>query len=64
MDCPARLTGSLLHFASRGVMNIEGLGDALVAQLLERGLVRSIADLYSLTDEQLLVARARRPEIR
>ncbi|MGB9028825.1 MAG: NAD-dependent DNA ligase LigA [Acidobacteriaceae bacterium] len=54
VDCPARLTGSLLHFASRGVMNIEGLGDALVAQLLDRGLVRSIADLYSLTAEQLL----------
>jgi DNA ligase (NAD+) len=54
VDCPARLTGSLLHFASRGVMNIEGLGDALVTQLLERGLVRSIADLYSLTAEQLL----------
>ncbi|MGC2299984.1 MAG: NAD-dependent DNA ligase LigA, partial [Acidobacteriaceae bacterium] len=54
VDCPARLTGSLLHFASRGVMNIEGLGDALVAQLLERGLVKSIADLYSLTAEQLL----------
>jgi DNA ligase (NAD+) len=54
VDCPARLTGSLLHFASRGVMNIEGLGEALVAQLLDRGLVRSIADLYSLTAEQLL----------
>jgi DNA ligase (NAD+) len=53
IDCPARLTGSLLHFASRGVMNIEGLGEAVVAQLLERKLVRSIADLYSLTDEQL-----------
>jgi DNA ligase (NAD+) len=54
VDCPARLTGSLLHFASRGVMNIEGLGDALVAQLLDRGYVKSIADLYSLTAEQLL----------
>jgi DNA ligase (NAD+) len=54
VDCPARLTGSLLHFASRGVMNIEGLGEALVAQLLERGLVKSIADLYSLTADQLL----------
>ncbi len=53
IDCPARLTGSLLHFASRGVMNIDGLGDAVVAQLLERRLVRSIADLYHLTDEQL-----------
>ncbi len=53
VDCPARLTGSLLHFASRGVMNIEGLGDALVTQLLNRGLVKSIADLYSLTDADL-----------
>ena len=54
VDCPARLTGSLLHFASRGVMNIEGLGEALVTQLIERGLVKSIADLYTLTAEQLL----------
>ena len=53
IDCPARLTGSLLHFASRGVMNIEGLGEAVVAQLLEQKLVTSIADLYHLTDEQL-----------
>jgi DNA ligase (NAD+) len=53
-DCPARLRESLLHFASRGVMNIEGLGDAAVAQLLERGLVKSVADLYSLTEEQLV----------
>jgi len=54
VDCPARLLGSLLHFASRGVMNIEGLGEALVTQLLEQGLVKSIADLYSLTADQLL----------
>jgi DNA ligase (NAD+) len=53
VDCPARLTGSLLHFASRGVMNIEGLGEAVVIQLLDHKLVRSIADLYSLTGEQL-----------
>ncbi len=53
-DCPARLKESLLHFASRGIMNIEGLGEALVTQLLERGLVTGIADLYSLTEEQLL----------
>ena len=52
--CPARVAGSLLHFASRGVMNIEGLGEAVVAQLLERGLVHSVADIYSLTEEQLL----------
>ncbi|MGD0369827.1 MAG: NAD-dependent DNA ligase LigA [Acidobacteriaceae bacterium] len=53
VDCPARLTGSLLHFASRGVMNIEGLGDAVVAELLKRKLVRSIADLYVLSDGDL-----------
>ena len=52
-DCPARLLGSLLHYASRGIMNIEGFGEAVVAQLLERKLVTSIADLYSLTDETL-----------
>ena len=52
--CPARVAESLLHFASRGVMNIEGLGDAVVAQLLERGLVHSVADIYKLTEEQLL----------
>ena len=53
-DCPARLIESLLHFSARKVMNIEGLGEACVQQLLERGLVKSIADLYSLTEEQLL----------
>jgi DNA ligase (NAD+) len=52
--CPARVSESLLHFASRGVMNIEGLGEAVVTQLLERGLVRTIADIYTLTQEQLL----------
>ena len=52
--CPARVAESLLHFASRGVMNIEGLGEAVVEQLLARGLVRSVADLYALTTEQLL----------
>jgi DNA ligase (NAD+) len=52
-DCPAKLRESLLHFGARGVMNIEGLGDAAVQQLLELGLVHSVADLYSLTVEQL-----------
>jgi DNA ligase (NAD+) len=52
-DCPAKLRETLLHFGGRGVMNIEGLGDAAVAQLMERGLVRSVADLYKLTEEQL-----------
>jgi DNA ligase (NAD+) len=52
-DCPAKLRESLLHFAARGVMNIEGLGEAVVQQLLEKKLVKSVADLYSLTEEQL-----------
>ncbi len=53
-NCPARLRESLLHFASRGVMDIDGMGDALVDQLLARGLVHNIADLYGLKLEQLL----------
>ena len=47
-NCPARLKESLLHFASRGVMNIDGVGDALVDQLVDHGTVRSVADLYDL----------------
>ncbi len=53
-NCPARLREELLHFAARGVMNIEGLGDVMVAQLLAAGCVKGIADLYHLTKEQLL----------
>jgi DNA ligase (NAD+) len=52
-DCPAKLRESLLHFGARSVMNIEGFGEAVVQQLLDRGLVRSVADLYTLTKEQL-----------
>jgi DNA ligase (NAD+) len=52
-DCPAKLRETLLHFGSRGVMNIEGLGDAAVQQLLDRGMVKSVADLYALTVDQL-----------
>jgi DNA ligase (NAD+) len=48
-SCPARLRRSLEHFAGRRAMNIEGLGEALVDQLVERGLVRDVADLYRLT---------------
>ena len=54
VNCPAKLRESLLHFASRHVMNIEGLGEALVDQLLTKGLVRDIADLYSLREAELL----------
>jgi DNA ligase (NAD+) len=48
-NCPARLKESVLHFAARGVMDIDGLGDVLVNQLVDRGLVASVADLYRLT---------------
>ena len=51
--CPAKLKESLLHFAGRRAMNIDGLGDALVDQLVDRGLVKDAADLYGLTHEQL-----------
>jgi DNA ligase (NAD+) len=52
-DCPAKLRETLLHFGRRSVMNIEGLGDAVVQQLLDRVLVASVADLYKLSEEQL-----------
>jgi DNA ligase (NAD+) len=53
VSCPAKMQRGLEHFASRGAMNIEGLGESLVSQLIESGLVRDYADLYSLTTEQL-----------
>ncbi len=53
-NCPARLKETILHFASRGVMNIDGVGDALVDQLVDRGLVKSVADLYDLTEERVV----------
>src|SRR5205814_2168779 len=53
LNCPARLKESILHFAARGVMNIDGVGDALVDQLVDRGIVKSVSDLYSLKVEDL-----------
>ncbi len=53
-DCPAKLLGTILHFASRGVMNIDGMGDALVTQLTDHGLVKNVADIYKLTKADLL----------
>jgi DNA ligase (NAD+) len=56
VNCPARLQGSILHFASRSVMNIDGLGESLVNQLHQAGLIKNIADIYALKDkrEQIL----------
>lgn len=51
--CPVQLSRSIEYFASRQAMNIEGLGPALISQLISAGLVRDVADLYSLTAEQL-----------
>ncbi len=53
-NCPAKLAGTILHFASRGIMNIDGMGDALVTQLTDRGLVKNVADIYKLTKSDLL----------
>jgi DNA ligase (NAD+) len=47
-SCPAKLRRGLEHFASRGAMNIEGMGESLVAQLCDKGLVHSLADIYHL----------------
>jgi DNA ligase (NAD+) len=62
-SCPARLRRSLEHFASRSAMNIEGLGESLVDQLIEQGLVHHFADLYRLEASQLenLVVAPRDP---
>lgn len=53
-ECPAQALRNLIHFASRNAMNIDGLGPAVVTQLVEKGLVHTAADLYALTREQLL----------
>ena len=52
--CPAQRHGRILHYASRGAMDIEGLGDERVAQFLAAGLLEDPADIYSLTAEQLV----------
>ena len=52
-ECPAQLLRNLTHFASRGAMDIDGLGPAVMQQLIDSGLVRTAADLYGLTPEQL-----------
>ena len=54
ISCPAKLKESLTFFASRGAMDIEGLGEKLVEQLVDRGLVQDVADLYRLTKAQLV----------
>lgn len=53
-NCPARLKESVLHFAARGVMDIDGMGEALVDQLVDQGLVKNVADIYQLTAQELI----------
>ena len=53
ISCPAQVIESIIHFASKAGMDIEGLGDKLVAQLVDKGLVKDVGDLYFLTKEQL-----------
>ncbi|BCX81213.1 DNA ligase (NAD+) [Methylomarinovum caldicuralii] len=52
--CPAQLKASIKHFASREAMDIEGLGEKLIDQLVDKGLVKDVADLYDLTFDQLI----------
>jgi len=52
-QCPAQLKRRIEHFASRGAMDIEGLGEAMVEQLVGRGLVKEVSDIYGLTTEEL-----------
>ena len=52
-ECPAQLHRNLTHFASRDAMDIDGVGPAVMLQLIEKGLVKNPADLYFLTAEQL-----------
>ena len=54
LTCPAQLRAALRHFVSRGAMDIEGLGEKLIDQLVDANLVRSPADIYNLTTDQLL----------
>ena len=54
LSCPAQLKGRIKHFASKRAMDIDGLGDKLVAQLVDKGMVKDIADLYRLTKEDLV----------
>jgi DNA ligase (NAD+) len=61
--CPARLKESIIHFASRDAMNIEGLGEKIIEQLTSRGLIRDYADLFALTREEMLTLERMGPKL-
>lgn len=54
VDCPMQLKRNIVHFASKGAMNIDGLGPAIVKVLHEKGYIKSVADLYELTVDKLM----------
>jgi DNA ligase (NAD+) len=54
LDCPAQLKGRIKHFASKRAMDIEGLGVKLIDQLVDKGLVKDVADIYYIEKEQLI----------
>ena len=54
VDCPAQIKRNIIHFTSKGAMNIDGLGPAIVEVLLDKGLIKSVADLYEIKVEDLL----------
>jgi DNA ligase (NAD+) len=54
LECPAQCKEAIRHFASRRAMDIEGVGDELISQLVDKGLVRDLAGLYDLTYEQIV----------
>ena len=53
IECPAKLSRGIIHFVSREAMNITGLGEAIVEELIKRGLIKNIADIYKLTLEDI-----------
>lgn len=54
VNCPAQISRSIIHFASKGAMNIDGLGPAIVQTLLDNNLIKSVADLYELSADDLI----------
>jgi len=53
INCPAQIKGRIIHFASKRAMDIEGLGEKLVDQLVDKGIVKDVSDLYYLTKDEL-----------
>ncbi|MGI6108747.1 MAG: NAD-dependent DNA ligase LigA [Eubacteriaceae bacterium] len=52
MDCPAQVFGRIVHFASRDAMNIDGLGPAIIRQLLDRNMITAVTDIYNLKEQR------------